>query len=75
MAVYLSGVYYKGFLVSYWLDPNRYRAMVWARNPRSGIYSIRKRRFHDKNEQRLVQRVTTWINTQEEEGDGLNQHK
>ncbi len=65
MAVWNGNYLYENYLIEFWRDPNRFRAMVWKKQHLSSeFYCINVRRMHDKDLQRLNQRVKAWVRKQ-----------
>lgn len=68
MAIWSGSWLYRKHEVTIWQDPNRFRAMIWAkRNPASPIYSMKVRRMHGEDKARLLKRAFDWIDGVEEE--------
>ena len=60
MAVYDGCWIYKGLEVTCWMDPNRYRVMIWKDTPRPVLV----KRMHGKDRKQLLLRAKTWLDKQ-----------
>lgn len=64
MALYTGNWRYKDFEIMRMQDPNRYRVTIWARSPRyPELFSVKVKRLHDKDPQRIMVRAMAWIDT------------
>lgn len=51
--------------IQLWLDPKRYRVMIWKKaKPSSDFRSQLVRRMHDKDRKRILQRANEFIKEQ-----------
>lgn len=62
MAVICGSYLYKDYEVLLLLDPNRWRVTIWKRLPGAVYHTIKARRMHDKDKERILRRAEEWIN-------------